>query len=152
MDRKEFFWVVNFIISTILIGFVLLIGINPIIEVVLENGEVIRSSIPISFSLSVTLFLMLLTGVSTTSFIFYLDLLNKKRKLNFANSLKLDLLFGDEKKVFEFLLSNGSYIQRDLVYELDISKTKLSRILDSLSQKKLIERISYGNTNKIKLK
>lgn len=152
MEDKKLIWLAGFSISTILIGFVLLIGINPVIEVVLENGEVIKSSIPISFSLSVTLFLMILSGIACVSLVFYLDLFNKSRKLNYSNSLKLDLLSGDEKKVFKYLLDNGDSIQKDLVFELEISKVKLSRILDSMSSKNVIERISYGNTNKIKLK
>ena len=62
-------------------------------------------------------------------------------------------LFGDEKKIVEYLLSkkNRSSWTKDLVKDLKISKVRLSRNLRSLLEKGLIKKESYGNENKISL-
>lgn len=153
MDKKkETISLYLFFISTILIGFQLIIGINPNIEVELENGEIIKSTIPLSFPIYSTIILMVLTSISSMSLMYYLDILNKKKKMNLAHSIKLDLLNDNEKKVFQFLLKHDSISQKDLSYELNISKVKLTRILQKLEQKNILEKISYGNSNKIRLK
>ncbi len=62
-------------------------------------------------------------------------------------------LFGEEKKIIEYLLSkkkNESWT-KELIRELGISKVRLSRKLRNLEQKELIEKIPYGNENRIKL-
>ena len=63
-------------------------------------------------------------------------------------------LFGDEKKVIEYLLSkkNKSSWTKELVKNLEIPKVRLSRKLRSLLEKKLIKKESCGNENKISLK
>jgi len=43
-------------------------------------------------------------------------------------------------------------LQKDLVYELGISKASVTRILDKLSDKNIVERVSYGKTNKVRAK
>lgn len=62
-------------------------------------------------------------------------------------------LFGEEKKIIEYLLNkkgNESWT-KELVRELEISRVKLSRRLRNLEQKELIEKIPHGNENRIKL-
>lgn len=63
-------------------------------------------------------------------------------------------LFEDEKKIVELLLTAGEegLWQKQLEIKGGISKVKLSRKLRSLDQKGLIEKIPYGNANKIRLK
>lgn len=63
-------------------------------------------------------------------------------------------LFEDEKKIVELLLGSGEegMWQKQLEIKSEISKVKLSRKLRSLDQKGLIEKIPYGNANKIRLK
>jgi uncharacterized membrane protein len=151
-SKKEKLSLYIFFISTILIGFQIIIGVNPILQVELDNGEIIKSTIPISFPLHTTFILMFLTAISSISLFYYLDILNKNKKISLKNSVKLNMLKEDEKKVFEYLLENNNVLQRDMMYELDFSKVKLSRILHNLEQKNILERISKGNSNKIRLK
>ncbi len=63
-------------------------------------------------------------------------------------------LFEDEKKIVELLLTAGEegMWQKKLEIKSGISKVKLSRKLRSLDQKGLIEKIPYGNANKIRLR
>ena len=63
-------------------------------------------------------------------------------------------LFEDEKKVVELLMGSGEegMWQKQLEIKSGISKVKLSRKLRGLDQKGLIEKIPYGNANKIRLK
>ena len=63
-------------------------------------------------------------------------------------------LFEDERKLVELLLASGEegMWQKQLEIKSGLSKVKLSRKLRSLDQKGLIEKIPYGNANKIRLK
>ncbi|MBI2176666.1 hypothetical protein HYU40_04975 [Candidatus Woesearchaeota archaeon] len=63
-------------------------------------------------------------------------------------------LFEDEKKIVELLLTAGEegMWQKQLEIKSGISKVKLSRKLRSIEQKGLVEKIPYGNANKIRLK
>ena len=63
-------------------------------------------------------------------------------------------LFEDERKVMEVLLeAKGNELwQKELALKSGLSKVKLSRKLRNLEQKGLIEKIPYGNTNKIRVK
>ena len=53
--------------------------------------------------------------------------------------------------VRELILEKGECLQKDLIYELGFAKAKVTRVLDRLEQKKIIVRISYGKTNKVKV-
>lgn len=62
-------------------------------------------------------------------------------------------LFGEEKKIVEYLLErkkNESWT-KEIVKDLDISKVRLSRRLRNLQQKGLVQKTPYGNENRIKL-
>lgn len=63
-------------------------------------------------------------------------------------------LFEEEKAIVEALLKakDNELWQKSLVFETGISKVKLSRKLRALEHKGLIEKIPFGNTNKIRLK
>lgn len=72
----------------------------------------------------------------------------EKRKKNITRNL-----FGEEKKIIEYLMGrkrNESWT-KELVRDVGISKVRLSRKLRNLEQKELIEKIPYGNENRIKL-
>jgi len=65
----------------------------------------------------------------------------------------LDSLKGDEHIIYkEIFDSRGEILQRKLPEKTGFSKAKVSRILDRLEQKGLIERRSYGVTNRVVLK
>ena len=61
-------------------------------------------------------------------------------------------LIKEEKDIMKFLLKRKNCWTKELVKDLKISKVKLSRKLRNLEEKGLIERIPYGNENKIKIK
>ena len=62
----------------------------------------------------------------------------------------LRLLDGDKRKVFsEIVEAKGEILQSDLPRVTGFSKTKITRILDSLEVKGLVIRKSYGMTNKV---
>tara|TARA_B100000315_G_C14511755_1_gene557294 strand:- start:359 stop:859 length:501 start_codon:yes stop_codon:yes gene_type:complete len=63
---------------------------------------------------------------------------------------KLD---NDEKKIHSILEQNdGSYYQSDLIKETGLSKVKITRILDKMEGKNIIDRKRRGMTNIIILK
>jgi len=71
----------------------------------------------------------------------------KKKKLN------LDGLDSDEKKIVSLLQKeNGGMFQSTLMEQLDLGKVKVTRLLDKLESKELIERKRRGMTNLVVLK
>jgi len=69
--------------------------------------------------------------------------------------LKIDVskLDEDEHKIYDLLkLHDGSMYQSDLIKETEYSKVKITRILDKLEGKKVIDRKRRGMTNIIILK
>jgi len=65
----------------------------------------------------------------------------------------LDSLEKDEKSVFEHLIdSQGTIFQSALVEKTGFTKVKITRILDKLEGRKLIERRRRGMTNVVILK
>jgi uncharacterized membrane protein len=77
---------------------------------------------------------------------FYLN--NKKNK----SKKYTQNLFREERKIMNYLIKNKECWTKVLTKDLDIPKVRLSRKLRKLEEKGLIERIPYGNENKIKLK
>ncbi len=62
-------------------------------------------------------------------------------------------LQGDERKIYELVVeAGGSIFQGDLISKTGFSKVKISRILDKLEVKGLIERRRRGMVNLIVLK
>jgi len=76
------------------------------------------------------------------------------QKITRANYQRtLSKLPEDEKLVFEILIdSKGSILQSEVVTKANMSKVKVTRVLDRLEGKKLIERKRRGMTNVIILK
>ena len=71
----------------------------------------------------------------------------KKKKLN------LEGLGKDEKKVVELLMKeNGGMFQASIKEKLEIGKVKLTRLLDKLEAKQIIERKRRGMNNIVVLK
>jgi uncharacterized membrane protein len=69
-----------------------------------------------------------------------------------ATSHKIKILTEDEKKVLKILIENKSEIlQSDLVKKSNISKYKITRILNGFEQSNFIKREKYGITNIIHL-
>jgi len=65
----------------------------------------------------------------------------------------LEKVDGDEKKVVELIAAkDGSMYQSDVMKELEMSKVKVTRILDRLEGKGILERKRRGMTNIVILK
>lgn len=62
-------------------------------------------------------------------------------------------LLGEEKQIVEYLMDKKGKEcwTKEMVHDLGISKVRLSRRLRNLVQKGLVEKIPYGNENRIKL-
>ena len=76
------------------------------------------------------------------------------KKITKENYQKItDNLDADEKQVFERIIeAEGTIFQSDLVEKTNFTKVKVTRILDKLEGKKLIERKRRGMTNVVILK
>ncbi len=83
---------------------------------------------------------LILTGV-------YFYFKNKDKEKKYTQNL-----FREEKRIINYLLKNREVWTKELVKDLNISKVRLSRKLRKLEEKGLIEKIPFGNENKIKLK
>lgn len=85
--------------------------------------------------------------------IFSLFVLYFYRKKNKRKNLTINL-FKEEKEIINYLLNkkDNSSWTKEIVRTLGISKVKLSRKIRNLEEKGLIQKIPYGNENKIILK
>ena len=94
-------------------------------------------------------FLMLGTGLYM---LFFLKHSVSDMKKEFRN-VDLKKLNEDEKKIYGIIKSKeGSAYQTDLIKETGYTKVKITRILDRLEQKDVLERKRRGMTNLIVLK
>lgn len=67
-------------------------------------------------------------------------------------STALKILRGPTKKVLEIIVNNkGEVLQKDLYFETGFSKAKISRTLEKLELRNIIQRKQYGSTKKITL-
>jgi hypothetical protein len=100
-------------------------------------------------------------GFSLSGMVFlvglYLTVFQEKLKAGYFKKIKVKRMVrglkNDEKKIFELILkSDGMIFQSDLVKKTGFSKVKVSRILDKLETKGMIERRRRGMANLIVLK
>jgi uncharacterized membrane protein len=64
----------------------------------------------------------------------------------------LKVLTGPRRKVLEIVVENGGEVlQKDILLETGYSKAKISRTLQELEVRNVVERKQYGNTKKIVL-
>jgi uncharacterized membrane protein len=149
MKKLENISVGVFFISIFLIGIILFNSINEKIVIKIDDKTEIVSDSP--FGLTQVLVLMSLTFLGTSSLSYYLREILSKKSLTNKQKIVLSTLEGDEKIIYDYLTKKGEIMQKDLVYELNFSKAKVSRILDKLESKNLVKKYSYGFSNKIKL-
>ena len=149
MNKKEILALGVFLVSLFLIGMIFFLGVNDSVNIKIENGKNIATKVPANFSVLITVFLMFLTVIGTLSVSYYVSDLSRSLNLSRKQKLTAEMLEGDEKKMYFFVLERGECLQKDLVYELGFTKAKVTRVLDKLEQKKVLLRVSYGKTNKI---
>jgi uncharacterized membrane protein len=77
----------------------------------------------------------------------------KKSQVNMQLKEKIGLLQADEKKIYKEIISAGSMIfQNELIEKTGFSKVKITRILDKLEAKKIVERRRRGMSNVVIVK
>jgi uncharacterized membrane protein len=149
INKKETLALGIFFISLFLIGFLIFSVISKqIIIQVNETKEVVISQ---PFSILHVLSIMILTILATICFSYYFREVIQKFKSSKKEKLVLKCLDKNERKVYEFLLKNGSAIQQEIASELGFSKVKISRIIDKLAEKELVKKYRQGYSNKIKI-
>jgi uncharacterized membrane protein len=95
-----------------------------------------------------TFFVIIITAI-IVAFISFLIMLSRKQKVRDI----LPVLTDGERKVMIILLrEKGTVDQRTIVKETDFSKAKVTRVINDLVARGIIEKISRGRKNLIKLK
>ncbi len=131
----------------ILSVFVLIVSISSFyVQTEISSGNACGCSIPIP------LFIPFLAsiGLFMGTMVYYLISPKFDKKKIDKNSL-LNFLDGDERKVFGIVLDKKEINQAQLVRETNLSKVKVSRIIKRFENKGLIEKVSVGKINMIKL-
>lgn len=83
---------------------------------------------------------------------FFHKSLSKEPKKEFKD-VDLSKLDGDEQRIYDIIKAkNGSAYQTDLLRETGFSKVKVTRLLDKLETKDILERKRRGMTNIVVLK
>ncbi|MFT7615763.1 MAG: putative membrane protein [Candidatus Woesearchaeota archaeon] len=149
MNKREASSLGIFLVSFFLLGFVLFSGVDTQVNLTLENGKTVATQVPINFSLFTVIFLVVFSLLAGGSGIYYLSDISTKLELTRKQKVSVRMLDGDLRKMYTYLLEKEECLQKDLVYELQIPKVKVTRLLDKLDEKGLIKRISFGKTNKI---
>src|SRR3989344_7512889 len=72
-----------------------------------------------------------------------------KRTLQSSTKIDTSKLDSEEKNIYEILKKNNGIYQSDLIKETSFSKVKITRVLDKLESKGIIERRRRGMTNAI---
>ncbi len=75
-----------------------------------------------------------------------------KRLTTTLTKVDVSKLDSEEKSIYEILKKNNGIYQSDLIKETGFSKVKITRVLDKLESKGVIERRRRGMTNAIFLK
>lgn len=79
-------------------------------------------------------------------------IIKKVEKKNEEKKFDVLGLNSDEKKVFQFVKDNKAIFQAELAEKTEIGKVKMSRILDKLENRGLVERKRRGMNNVVILK
>ncbi len=152
MNKHELIYAIFLFIALFSISFIFFSNTITQIDVSIEEGEEILVKVPSMFSMFQVIFLIFLTIIATTSFIYLYKGLSKVENTTKKQTIATSVLEGDEKKLYKHILDKKEILQKDLVYESGFQKVKVTRILEKLDNKQLIIRKPWGNTNKILIK
>ncbi len=110
----------------------------------------------IRFHTNLTIALMVIVLLIGLYFVFFGDRHEPSSSKNKKGIVKKELFEGllpDEKIVLDLIIEeDGTIFQSSLVEKTDLSKVKVTRILDKLEGKDLVERKRRGMTNVVILK
>lgn len=99
-------------------------------------------------AIDVSQLIVILILIAAVAIIAFLFLHSRRHKIRHV----LPVLTEGERKVMEILLREKKEVdQRNIVKELDYSKSKVSRIIRDLEQRGLIDKRAKGRTNLVKL-
>lgn len=130
----------------ILSVFVLIVSVSSLyVQTEISSGNACGCFIPIPIFIPFIASIGLFIG----TMIYYMFSPKFDKKID-KNSL-LNFLDGDERKIFRVMLDKKEINQAQLVRGTDLSKVKVSRILKRFENKGLIEKVSVGKINMIKL-
>ncbi len=152
MEKKE---VVHIILLTVVLfstAYIFFSNAITDVYVTIEGGEPVAVQVTEMYSPMQVLLLMLLTAIGTYSFVYIYRDLSKLEDRSKKQKLATKLLEGDELRLYNFILKHKECLQKDLVYESGYAKAKVTRLLEKLDRKGLVDRRPYGNTNKVFVK
>ena len=150
-------------IGILIIGIAALIGfiiysfnsaLTDIVSAACSHGSDCPMWGTINFQTNVSLGIMIFVILTGLYLIFFGDKEKVKHRVEFRKISKdeygdiLKKLEDDEKQVFEKIIEeNGTIFQSKIVEKTELGKVKVTRILDRLENKGLIERKRRGMTN-----
>lgn len=149
MNKKEMASFTGLVLGVFFLGFVFFSNMTTEVKVQMGSSAPTVVKIPAMFSADQTVVLVFLSAFSTYCGVFFFSGLSKDLDISKKQKMALNVLDGDARKLYEHILAKGECLQSELVYEMGFSKAKVSRILDTLDQKGLVKRISFGQTNKV---
>ncbi len=150
------------IIGVALVFFLVVMSFNSALEEIVNTTCTHGPTCPMYTTLSTQkiisyslIGLLVLVGLLVTFFFKDKSLSQENKKVlsEEEKKHKLQHLDEEEKKVMELLIHNqGSMYQSDVMKETQLSKVRVTRILDKLEGKQLLERKRRGMTNIVILK
>ncbi|MEM3364055.1 MAG: MarR family transcriptional regulator [Candidatus Micrarchaeia archaeon] len=156
MDNRTIGYLIVFI--SILIGYIVYsfnTALTDIVNQSCTHGPTCPMWDTIEFQTNIGLGIMVVIILIGLYLIFFSD--KKKAEFNVAAPNKQEDLYsrlsGEEKEIIKLIIkSNGAIYQSELVDKTGFGKVRISRLLDKLEGKGLIERRRRGMTNMILLR
>ncbi|MBU0963271.1 MAG: MarR family transcriptional regulator [Nanoarchaeota archaeon] len=144
-------------IGLLIIGIALLIGymiysFNNIINIAMPADQCGINYCPHEAALKLQTNISLIFLVIVVIIGVYFLFAKEKQEIKKVNPEKLKTLNEEEKKIYDLIKTEGSIFQSDLVEKSAFDKVKVTRILDKLEGKQLIERKRRGMTNMVIIK
>lgn len=149
MEKKEIVHIIMLTVVLFSMAYIFFSNAITDVYVTIEGGEPVAIQVTEMYSSTQVLFLMILTAVGTYSFVYIYRDLSKLEDRSKKQKLAAKILEGDERRLYNFILKHKECLQKDLVYESGYPKAKVTRLLEKLDRKGLVDRKPYGNTNKI---
>lgn len=146
-----------FIVLAILIGIIIFLfnnALNTIVSETCTHGDTCPMYNTIEFNTYLSIAIIIVILLAGIAFILFFKDIPKQKKINSSDykDLKKELK-EEEKLVLDILIdANGHIFQSELVEKTKFLKAKVTRILDRLEAKEIIERKRRGMTNFIVLK
>ncbi|MBN2330981.1 MAG: hypothetical protein JXC85_04130 [Candidatus Aenigmarchaeota archaeon] len=152
MDKKEVVHIILLAVALFSIAYIFFANAITDIYVTVEDGDPVAIQITQMYSVFQVVCIMLMTAVGTYSFVYIYRDLSRLEDRSKKQKLAAKILEGDERRLYDLILKRKECLQKELVYESGFPKAKVTRLLEKLDRKDLVERRPHGNTNKIRVK